>query len=94
MKGQKEPYFQGWMPILAGGPHEQRPIPTPVVQGTFTGSHRVVTVLYPYRGGTCPVKEVRAAADPAADACTLVLADGTERVLQLNAQSPKQAGTP
>ena len=84
MKGQHKPYFQGWMPIWIGGPHEQRPIPTPVVQGTFSGAYRVVTVLYPYRDGTCPIKAVKASADPAANDFTLVLADGTERTLTQN----------
>ena len=81
MKGQHKPYFQGWMPIWIGGPHEQRPIPTPVVQGTFSGAYRVVTVLYPYRDGNCPVKSVKASTDPAANDFTLVLADGVERTI-------------
>ena len=81
MKGQHEPYFQGWMPIWIGGPHEHRPIPTPVMQGTFSGAYRVVTVLYPYRDGSCPIKAVKASADPAANDFTLVLADGSERTL-------------
>ena len=81
MKGQHKPYFQGWMPIWIGGPHEQRPIPTPVVQGTFSGAKRIVTVLYPYRDGVCPIKAVKASANPAANDFTLVLADGTERTL-------------
>ena len=81
MKGQHEPYFQGWMPIWIGGPHEHRPIPTPVMQGTFSGAYRVVTALYPYRDGSCPIKAVKASADPAANDFTLVLADGSERTL-------------
>ena len=81
MKGQHEPYFQGWMPIWIGGPHEHRPIPTPVMQGTFSGAYRVVTVLYPYRDGSCPIKAVKASADPAVRDFTLVLADGSERTL-------------
>ncbi len=83
MKAQHEPYFQGWMPIWKGGPHEHRPIPTPVMQGAFAGARRVVTVLYPYKDGKCPVKAVKASSDPAAADCTLVLADGTERKLEL-----------
>ena len=79
MKGQHKPYFQGWMPIWVGGPHEHRPIPTPVVQGTFTGAKRIVTVLYPYRGGANRLRGVTADADPKADSFTLMLADGTER---------------
>ncbi len=81
MKGQHKPYFQGWMPIWIGGPHEQRPIPTPVVQGTFSDAYRVVTVLYPYRDGNCPVKSVKASSDTTASDFTLILADGTERTM-------------
>jgi len=81
MKGRYKPYFQGWMPIWKGGPHEQRPIPTPVMQGTFSGAYRVVTVLYPYRGGSCPIAAVTASADSATGDFTLVLSDGTERPL-------------
>ena len=82
MKGQHEPYFQGWMPIWKGGPHEHRPIPTPVVQGTFSGAKRIVTVLYPYRDGKNMLRGVKADPDPQATSFTLVLADGTERIIQ------------
>ena len=82
MKGQHEPYFQGWMPIWKGGPHEHRPIPTPVVQGTFSGAKRIVTVLYPYRDGKNMLRGVKADPDPQATSFTLVLADGTERTIQ------------
>ena len=76
MKGSHEPY-QGWMPISPPGPHEHRPIPTPVLKGTFTGAKRVVSVFYPYRDGANRVAGVQAAADPAATAFTLMLTDGT-----------------
>ena len=82
MKGQHEPYFQGWMPIWIGGPHEHRPIPTPVVQGTFSGAKRIVTVLYPYRDGKNMLRGVKADSDPQSTSFTLVLADGTERIIQ------------
>ena len=82
MKGQHEPYFQGWMPIWIGGPHEHRPIPTPVVQGTFSGAKRIVTVLYPYRDGKNMLRGVKADPDPQTTSFTLVLADGTERIIQ------------
>ena len=49
MRGQKEPYFQGWLPIHKAGPHEHRPIPTPVVKGRFAKSAKVVTILRPLR---------------------------------------------
>ena len=48
MRGQYEPYYQGWFKILPCGPHEHRPIHTPVLVGEFEGKKRVVTVLYPY----------------------------------------------
>ena len=51
MKGQHEPYFQGWMPIWKGGPHEHRPIHTPVLKGTFTGSTTITTVFLPKKKG-------------------------------------------
>ena len=49
MQGQYEPYYQGWFPIRPSGPHEHRPIPTPVLVGSFCGTKRIVTLLYPYR---------------------------------------------
>ena len=76
MKGSHKPY-QGWMPISPPGPHEHRPIPTPVLKGTFTGAKRVVSVFYPYRNGANRLVGVEAAADPAATAFTLMLTDGT-----------------
>lgn len=51
MKGQYEPYYQGWFPIRPSGPHEHRPIPTPVLVGSFESKGEVVTVLYPYKDG-------------------------------------------
>ena len=81
MRGQHEPYFQGWMPIWVGGPHEHRPIPTPVAQGTFSTGRRIVTVLYPYRDGKNVLRGVTADADPKATAFTITLEDGTTRTL-------------
>ena len=81
MKGQHEPYFQGWMPIWIGGPHEHRPIPTPVAQGTFSAGRRIVTVLYPYRDGKNVLRGVTADADPQATSFTITLSDGTTRPL-------------
>ena len=86
MKGQHEPYFQGWMPIWVGGPHEHRPIPTPVAQGSFNGAKRIVTVLYPYRDGKNVLRGVTADADPQATSFTLTLADGTTRTLDERAK--------
>ena len=80
-KGQRKPELQGWMPLWIVGPHEDRPIPTPVVEGRFTGARRIVTVLCPYRDGASPIRGVRASDDPAETVFTLLLADGTERTL-------------
>ena len=80
-KGQKKPELQGWKPLWIVEPHEDCPIPTPVIEGTFTGARRIVTVLYPYRDGKCPLKGVRASDDPEETALTLILEDGTERRL-------------
>ena len=82
MKGRHKPYFQGWMPIWTGGPHEHRPIPTPVVQGTFTRAKRIVTVLYPYRDNMNMLRGVKVDTDPLANSFTLMLADGTERIIR------------
>ncbi len=79
MQGQHKPYYQGWMPIWIGGPHEHRPIPTPVVQGSFFKNRRIVTVLYPYRDGAKTLRGVVADTDPKATTITLTLADGTTR---------------
>ena len=47
--GTKEPQLQGWLPILPAGPHEHRPIHTPTLKGTFTGSAKIVSVFRPCR---------------------------------------------
>ena len=76
MKGRKEPYFQGWMPVWRSGPHEQRPIPTPVAVGSFTGSRRMVTVLWPYEKGRPDLVAAEASADVKATGFKLVFGDG------------------
>ena len=77
MKGSHDPY-QGWMPISPPGPHEHRPIPTPVLKGKFTGGRRIVEVFCPYRKGEDRIAGVKASTEPAATAFALVLKDGTE----------------
>lgn len=62
-QGQYQPVYQGWMPIKPVGPHEHRPVPTPICYGSFEGSHRTVTVLYPYKDGENIVKGVSASSD-------------------------------
>ena len=49
MIGSKEPYYQGWMPISPPGPHEHRPIHTPVLKGTFNGAATIKAVFRPKR---------------------------------------------
>ena len=77
--GQKKPYFQGWKPVFKEGPHEHRPIHTPVLCGSFTGSKRIVTVMYPSEDGKCPIAGVRAGFSDSATDYALALSDGTER---------------
>ena len=77
--GQKKPYFQGWKPVFKEGPHEHRPIHTPVICGTFTGARRIVTVLYPSADGKCPIADVKASTAVSATGYSLMLADGTMR---------------
>ena len=76
--GQKEPYLQGWKPVFKEGPHEHRPIHTPVVCGKFTGSRRIVTILYPADSGGCPIVRVAASANVGERSYSIILSDGTE----------------
>ena len=77
MKGSHSPY-QGWMPISPPGPHEHRPIPTPVLKGRFSGAKRIVGVFYPYCGDANRIAGVKASSDVGANEFTLLLSDGTE----------------
>ena len=81
MKGTHTPY-QGWLPISPPGPHEHRPVPTPVLKGAFTGSRRIVGVFYPFRDGANRLAAVKASADVADTKFTLVLNDGSEVALE------------
>ena len=87
-KGQKKPFLQGWKPLWISGPHEDQPIPTPIVEGRLEKARRIVTILYPYRDGKCPVRGVRAADDPADSSFTLLLADGGERTIDESIPPP------
>jgi hypothetical protein len=80
-KGQKKPELQGWAAVWASDPNAQRAIPTSAVEGSFTESRRIVTVLYPYRKNTCPVVGVRASADIAAAEFELVFGSGNSVAL-------------
>ncbi len=77
MKGQYEPYYQGWFPIRPSGPHEHRRIPTPVFKGELSGERRVVTLLYPYKDGKDVIASVSASEAPAALDLTVTLKDGS-----------------
>ena len=81
MKGTKSPY-QGWMPISPPGPHEHRPIPTPVLKGRFSGAKRIVSVFYPYCGGISPVAGVKASDDIADKSFCIVFSGGREVTLK------------
>ena len=81
MKGSHDPY-QGWMPISPPGPHEHRPVPTPVLKGMFTGAKRIVGVFYPYRDGVNKLAAVKASATVSEKSFTLVLKDGSEVALK------------
>lgn len=48
--GQKQPVYQGWLPIRPSGPHEHRPIHTPVLEGSFKGKTTIVAEFRPVRG--------------------------------------------
>ena len=76
MRGQHEPYYQGFMPIFPPGDHEHRPIHTPVLVGEFKGKKRVVTVLYPFNDSTCDLVSVEADTDFDATDITLVTKNG------------------
>ena len=54
MIGTKKPYYQGWMPVDPPGPHEHRPIHTPVLKGTFKGSATIITVFRPLPPSASP----------------------------------------
>ena len=79
-KGQTSPELQGWASVWTPG-NSRRPIPTPVVSGSFKGSRRIVTVLYPYRDGICATRGVRASSDPSEKGLSLLFADGSELTL-------------
>ena len=81
-EGQREPEFQGWMPVWRSGPHEHRPIPTPISTGAFEGSKRMVTVLYPYEGESSPIVAVKASGDVEATDFEIILRDGTRRTFR------------
>lgn len=86
--GQYEPVYQGWMPIRPSGPHEHRPIPTPIYHGTFKGSLRTVTVLAPYKGGASQIASVSASTDISDTSFTVTLSDGP--IVMLDEAIPEQ----
>ena len=80
MRGRDIPYMQGWMPDLSRtSTAGRRAIPTPVVQGAFPRSYRLVTVLEPYRGAHAAIAGVEASQDTADRSFLLRFADGSTR---------------
>ena len=77
MRGTHKPY-QGWVPISPPGPHEHRPIPTPVLKGKFSGAKRIVGVFCPYREGSIRIVGVSASSDVSDTKFKIGLANGTE----------------
>ena len=86
-KGQTKPELQGWKPLWINGPHKDQPIPTVAVEGGFSNATRIATVLYPYDGNNCPLRGIRASADPADTEISLLFADGSERKIDEAADS-------
>ena len=82
------PELQGWKPLWINGPHKDQPIPTVAVEGGFSNATRIATVLYPYDGNNCPLRGIRASANPAATAISLLFADGSERTIDEAADPP------
>lgn len=76
--GQYEPVYQGWMPIRPSGPHEHRPIPTPIYYGSFKNSKRVVTILAPFNNGSSNIVSVTADDNIYASSFSVGFADGSE----------------
>ena len=48
----------------------------------------IATVLYPYDGNNCPLRGIRASADPADTEISLLFADGSERKIDEAADPP------
>ena len=76
IKGQKTPVYQGWFPKHGVGDVEHYAIPTVCQTGLFTGSARVVTVLYPAAGEQAGIERIEASGDSAAAEFTLYMTDG------------------
>ena len=70
------------MHISPPGPHEHRPIPTPVLKGSFSGAKRIVGVFYPYCGGANRIVGVKASGDVRDKRFRLIAADGREIELE------------
>jgi hypothetical protein len=56
VKGQKEPYVQGWIPDNSAGYGGIRPIPTAIFKKEATGDCTILYILWPSKNGeACPV---------------------------------------
>ena len=87
-KGRKKPELQGWKAVWTSDPNAQSAIPTSAVEGTFTGSRRIATVLYPYRDGKCPVRGIRISSNTTSSDLELLLDNGASVMLE-EGPSPK-----
>ncbi len=77
-RGVKTPEFQGWLPKFGVGDVEHNPVPTVLNTFRFEKSHRTVTVLCPYAGGSPLIRSVEASADVGAADFRIILRDGDE----------------
>lgn len=79
IKGQKEPYVQGWIPDGSSGYGGIRPIPTAIFQKETTGECTMVYTLWPSKNReACPVEE----ASIAGNMLTVKFKGGNVKTLQ------------
>jgi hypothetical protein len=80
MRGREHPEWQGWLTRGGGIQRNYYPAHT-LVHSLYGGSLRVVTLLYPCKGGACPVRVVEAESRPE-DTNMLIRYEGGELVLR------------
>ena len=93
MKGTVDPEIQGWVGSTSPNPKSlSRKVPTPVLKGRFLRSRRIVTILWPHRGGICPVAAVESSPDVSDTAFAIVTKGGKRKAFfepQFNQQEKK-----
>ena len=93
MKGTVDPEIQGWVGSTSPNPKSlSRKVPTPVLKGRFLRSRRIVTILWPHRGGICPVAAVESSPDVSDTAFAIVTKGGKRKAFfepQFNQQGKK-----